>query len=312
MHKDTVAAAFMTLLSLSVPAAADPPQDATSKSAAPGAAAKNEPAWKLNQRRQALMKEGTALLGQSRWAEARERFLQALELGSQPRTLLCVGFTEEQLGRLVRAKVMYEQARDDARTGKLEAEEHDATEALSALEPKIPRLTIGVPPDVEVKVSLDGAPIDAHTESAPLDPGRHLVTETAPGRETFIRYVDVEPGAKPIVEVVVPLSARPLEINPPPPPSPSSNAGPIALGVSGIVVAGIGDALVAVGAGSSGKATLVAGGTMVGLGLGAGVGALVWGLRSSGVPSTGSRPGQTNVSVAPLPGGCWATVQGRF
>jgi hypothetical protein len=140
MHTGTASVTVATLLLLAVPAAADPPSTA--------------PVWKVNQRREALVREGEALVGQRRWGEARERFVQAIAIRAHPKTLLWMGYCEEQLGHPVRARAVYEQARDDARAGKLEVEEKAATEALATLEPKIPRLTLHVPPDVDVKASV--------------------------------------------------------------------------------------------------------------------------------------------------------------
>jgi tetratricopeptide (TPR) repeat protein len=167
MNKSVISVSLVTLLAVSVPAAADlpPSRDAGGKNVASQPAAKDEPAWKINKRRQALVQEGEALARQGQWAEAIERFQQALEIRSHPQTLLWIAFCEEQQGHLVRAQAAYTQARNDARDGKLKTEEGNATGALAKLEPRIPRLTIRVPADVEAKVWLDGQPVDTLADS---------------------------------------------------------------------------------------------------------------------------------------------------
>jgi hypothetical protein len=304
MKTGTASVALAALFLLSVPAAAQsPPVD------------KDEPAWKTNKRRHDLAQEGEAFAQQGQWAKARESFLKAVAIRSHPRTLLWIGFCEEQLGHPVGAKTAYDQARLDARAGKLKAEERDATEQLSKLEPTIPQLAIHVPADVVAKVWLDDVLIDARAEAVSLDPGRHTVRATAPEREDFTRIVDIKPGgSRRVVVVELPLVVGPGPIPPkedeqqtPPP----SNTGPIVLGVSGLGVAVLGGVSIGVGVKGNDKPSLVAGGTMLAFGVGAGVGALVWGLQNNGAPKS-RQSGQTTIAVAPLPGGGWAAVQGSF
>lgn len=311
MKPRVVCIAFTTLLVSSVRAGADsPPRQAAAKSVAARAPVKDEPVWKANQRRDALAREGEALANQGEWEEARDRFQQVIDIRSHPRQLIWLGYCEQQLGHLIRAQALYAEARDGARAGKLKAEERDASEALSSVNSKIPRLTLLLPLDVEATILIDDRPIGAASEPILLDPGRHTVQATAPGREPLTRVVEMAPGGNQVVAVVLAPSAASREDIPRP--EPRSNVGPILLGAGGIAGAGTGALCIVAGHRNSSAPLLGTGASMVAVGIGAGIGALVWGLHYNTAPSAGGAPGQTTIAMAPLLGGAMATVQGSF
>jgi hypothetical protein len=331
MNHRTMAASLAALLLVSVHAFADPPipnqpdpyapaqaKPAPSDSDDPypdTAPPKPEPEWKVNQRREALSREAQKLAGEGRWREALEKFRKVIEIRSHPRMLLWSGYAEEQLGKLVNAKAIYTLARKDAQEAKLKDELAGADQALAALQPKIPRLHVRLPPNVEVAVMIDSARIDVRAEPVEVDPGAHVVLVTARDRVPFRKEVTAAAGSTVVVDVV--LTPVPPPPPPPAPPPPQRvNTDPIFVGVIGATLVTGGGILLGMGIKQSPPSVPLQGigvGMLV-LGAGAGVGALVWGLGSSSKPKpeNARAAAPVGVSVAPIHGGAFAGFSGSF
>lgn len=171
-----------------------------------GHAAAQEPAWKQNLRRAQLYKEGTALVQEGKWQEAADKLRDAIDIRSDPRTLLWMAYAEEQLGHLLKAKSIYERALEDAKASRSKSEEDDATAAVDAIRKKIPVLVVQVPADApKVIVTLDAAPIEPAKDGNLIDPGDHLVRVTANGRQPFEAKVNAKEGEISVVNVALPL-----------------------------------------------------------------------------------------------------------
>jgi hypothetical protein len=330
MNHRTTAASLAALLLLSVHAFADPPipnqpdpyspaqaKPASSDSDDPypdPAPPKPEPEWKINQRREALYREAQKLAGEGRWREALEKFRKVTEIRSHPRVLLWSGYAEEQLGKFMNAKAIYTLARKDAQEAKLKDELAAADQALAALEPRIPRLHVRLPPNVETAVMIDSARIDVRAEPVEVDPGAHVVLVTARDRVPFRKEVTAVAGSTVVVDVV--LTPVPPPPPPAPPPPPRMNPDPIIVGVMGATLVTGGGILLGMGIEQSPPSVPLQGvgvGMLV-VGAGAGVGALVWGLGSSSKPKPENARAATpvGVSFAPIRGGAFAGFSGSF
>jgi hypothetical protein len=87
-------------------------------------------------------------------------------------------------------------ARRDGRADRVEL----ATRHLAKLEPRLSRLTIEVPTEVRVaglEVKLDGGSVGRPVwgTPVPIDPGKHVVEASAPGRKAWRAEVDLGDGA---------------------------------------------------------------------------------------------------------------------
>jgi tetratricopeptide (TPR) repeat protein len=219
--KRLLAAAGVSLFVLSSPtlARADdpPPPPAAPKKAGPPA----QP-WKLKQQRQALFVEGQKLIEQGQPREALEKLLQVEELGPHPRVLLWIALAEEQLGHLLKARAIYTQAQANAREEKLADVEQDATKALDDIAPKIPHIAVHVtPPSETVIVTLDSVNVALVNGHLDVEPGKHVVLVSAPGRVSYHAEVELKAGEEKVVEASLPGDAPP----PPPPPPPQPPGG---------------------------------------------------------------------------------------
>jgi hypothetical protein len=311
-------AVLACLLAAPAGAAAAPPATpaapAANKPSAPGPAESPPPAWKQRLRRETLLREGKELGKRGSFREALERIYEAAEIETDPKLLLWMGWLEEQLGLLVKAKAHYSQARADARAANLRREESYATEQLRALAPKIPRIALRIPTDVETTVTIDAVRVDPRGAPTEVDPGPHVVTAEANDRIPFLREVTLDPGGEEVVEVVLPARPAPEAPRPPAPrPTPrGSNVGAPIVGGLGLATASAGGILLAVGVKQSRPSAPMqgVGAGMIALGVGAGVGAIIWGVTSRSAPSSG-RAGVT-VALAPVRGGAFGGVIGAF
>lgn len=317
---------FALLLATAAPAAAAPP-------AAPAepddpyedapAAKPAESQWKIEQRRETLYREGRALAKQGHWQEALDKLREVNQIRSHPRVLLWMGFPEEQLGNLLKAKAIYTQAREDARVAKLKREEQDAEQALQALEPKIPRIVLHIPASSVASVYLDSARVPFQQDGWEVNPGKHSVSVTWAERRPFHTEVEAKVGEVNTTDVPFPEALPPS----PPPPASGPPGGPIALGVLGGVALVAGAIVVGHGAKTRNDSEIGGGAGVLLGGAGLGIGALIWGLQSpsSAAPAdeqksvTGKamRPRRTmrapiDVQISPSPFGFSAGVAGRF
>ena len=186
----TSAAVLVALSSFAPFTVAQPPPPAASGKTA-GA---DEPEWKIKLRRQALFDEGQKLLEQGKPKEALAKFREVYGLRAHPRVLLWMALAEEQLGRLLKARAIYEQAKVDAREAKLDDVEQDAIKALGELTPKIPRLLVRVSSEAWFSVQIDSATATLKNGRIELDPGKHMMVVTAPGQTSYSKEVTLRAG----------------------------------------------------------------------------------------------------------------------
>jgi hypothetical protein len=193
---------------------------------------------------QVLFDEGRRLVDQKRYAEACPKFVQSQELDPGMGTQFRLAECYEKLGKLASAYEQYIAVAEAARAAKKPDREAVAQKRATALEPKIPRLTIDVPASVSsldgVEVSRDGKPVEKRLwgTPVPVDAGDHTVAVKAPGRVPWEGKVTLEGTGK--LSLSVP-ALEPVPVEKPPPPPPRRSTVPaIALGVGGGVGIAVG------------------------------------------------------------------------
>jgi hypothetical protein len=166
------------------------------------------------QERAALYREGLALAESGNWQEALRKFEAVVEIRSAPRALIALATAEEKVGRWVRAKRTYERVLPDAQASGEGELARQATAAVAALEPRIPRVLIHPPPGlVGTTVTVDGAFAPVRPEGIEIDPGVHRIVVGSPERVPFEQTFRVLEGEKRDVFVQF---ASPEGVKPPP------------------------------------------------------------------------------------------------
>lgn len=188
---------------------------------------------------QALFEEGRKLVAEGRIAEGCPKLAESQKLDPAPGTQINLADCLERSGKTATAWVTYSEAAAAARSlGRADWEELATTRA-AALEPRLTRLRIEVPPDAEAEglvVTRDGTAVGrAEWDTAiPVDPGAHSVGASADGRVAHRETVEVAPGHAVVVVRIPRLLPRP------PPPAPNARATSTAQRGVGIAVGGAG------------------------------------------------------------------------
>ena len=218
---------------------------------------------------EALFREGRRLLEQGKTAEACLTLAQSQAQDPSSGTLLNLGLCHEVQHKLATAWSDYvaagQLARDQGRVDRAAVAEQKAT----ALEPRLPYLTVTAMAQVPGLQIARGDQLlgpGLLGSAVPLDPGSYMITASAPGHRSWRTTVDVAEAESKIVqvpelepEVPPPAPAPALELGPPVPPAvvprplaaPPAVALPSATGghTLGWIIGGTGVAALAVGAG---------------------------------------------------------------
>jgi hypothetical protein len=196
------------------------------------AAAQDDPNAEAKAAARALANQGFKHAQEGRFDDAIAAFREAEQRFHATTILLELARTHVRAGQLIEARAVYrsiveEQLTNYAPPDFFEAQKNAKPE-LDALGPRIPALRIVVEgaPSRDVKVSIDGAPVPGFTgQSFPLNPGRHVIVVTAPGRLPAEREVLLLEGIK--QPVVIQLKAPPKRVSSPASrPPPASAGGP--------------------------------------------------------------------------------------
>ena len=171
---------------------------AHAQGAAPGAAQSEV------DRAVSLAHEGRSLYDEGRFDEALTRFRAADRIAHSPLISLYIARCERNLTHLVAAREAYRAAANEALApdapAPFTAAKADAARELAALEPRIPRVAVGLPGATEAtKVLLDGVVVPAASRAEPLwvDPGEHVLARSDGGPTVEQRFRAVE-GATPL------------------------------------------------------------------------------------------------------------------
>jgi len=222
-------------------------------------------------RADALFTEGKRLLDENRIDLACEKLAESQQLDPGGGTLLALALCHEKQGRLVSAWTEYGEALELARDSGNGNREIVASARRAALEPKLARLTIRVPPAVASLVGLEvrcGDAIiapDAYGNEFPVDPGEQRIVARAAGKRAFVTTAHAAAGESLVVEIQaledIEGHARiPVRRRSAPKPRPQhadvESTGTPAVMTTGWVVGGVGVAALAVGTGFAIQALL--------------------------------------------------------
>jgi hypothetical protein len=203
---------------------------------------------------QAMFTEARDLYQNKKFDTALAGFEKALAASGSPNARLYVARCLRELGRLGEAYTQLINARTEAAARAAEAPHYVTTrdvaaEELRALEPRVAKLVVTVPASVTgASVTIDGKPVgeDRLGEALALDPGRHELVATAPGREPVRSTLVLAAGRTKNVPVFV-TGPGPVGPGPGPGPGPDGDDGS-SLRTTSFVIGGIGIAGIAVGA----------------------------------------------------------------
>lgn len=161
----------------------------------------------------ALFEEAQQLKAQGKTAEACAKYDEALQHNRNAvGTLLNVALCNEEAGRYATAVKYYTQARDLAREHNLAEHRAAAEEKLTVTTPLVARLAIAFaekPAGMKLVIDEEVIPADK-SDDIVVDPGKHHVVVTAPGRVPFDTYVELDKsGAK---AIAVPTLGYPVTV----------------------------------------------------------------------------------------------------
>ena len=171
---------------------------------------------------EAQFQEGRKLMEARRYGEACPKFLASYKLGPAAGTLLNLADCYEKNGQLASAWARFNEAVVVAqRTGRADREK-TARERAERIEARLVRVVVGIP-SADVQVKLDGSVLDPSAIGAglPVDPGKHVVEASAPGKKTLSLTIEVGDRMR-----SVPVDIPPLEDAPPSAPAKEVPEGP--------------------------------------------------------------------------------------
>lgn len=158
----------------------------------------------------ALFTNAKALMDKKRYAEACPLLEKARESPHGIGLIYHLADCHKHIGRTASAWAGFRDAAAAADIEGLQDRAEDARKRAAALVPHLSLLRIVVPADAatvpDLQVQRDGIPIHRllWNKSIPVDPGTHVISATAPGRELWNTSVVVnEPGA--VIAIDVPV-----------------------------------------------------------------------------------------------------------
>lgn len=173
---------------------------------------------------ESMFQQALQMMRDGKFDEAKRALEASQKLEPKSGTLLVLGSCNEQLGRTATAWAQYKEAAGMARAEGRTEHVSKATELAKALEPRLSRLRIDaqrLQGGVQLVVKLDDVVVlDGQLGVAfAINPGKHVVTATAPGRAEWSSTIAVEAG-KDAQIVAVPELDVVKEAPPPPTPAP--------------------------------------------------------------------------------------------
>jgi len=148
---------------------------------------------------EALYRQARQLMADGKYAEACPKFAESHRLDPATGTLLNLAACHEAEQKLATAWLEYAEASMMARRDQREDRVRFAQEHQAAIEPKLSRLNVIVPPAAdlpELEIQVDGAPIRpaARGVPTPVDPGIHVIQARARDRRPWSKRVEIGPG----------------------------------------------------------------------------------------------------------------------
>ncbi len=158
---------------------------------------------------EALFTEGRKLVAEQRFADAVEKFEASQRLDPGIGTLMNLGLCYEKTGKTASAWLRFREAATLARRRGERVHEEAAAERISALEPKLCRLTVTA--NVSAKrgvtplVILRDHAVVAHELldiAVPVDPGSHIVEASREGYEMWSQKIVADDAQQPCASIV--------------------------------------------------------------------------------------------------------------
>jgi hypothetical protein len=156
-----------------------------------------------------LFREATEDVDAGRYEVALDKFKRVAAVKETAAVRFNIGRCEESLGRTGTALADFELAEREARSDPHGGDEiaRLAHEHADSVRPKVPRLSLVAPknPPEGLVVSLDGGKLSTGTlgVALPVDPGKHTVEASAPGRAPFRAQVDLKAGETKQIAIAV-------------------------------------------------------------------------------------------------------------
>lgn len=139
---------------------------------------------------QSLYDDATKLMNESKFGDACPKLEESQRLDPQQVTEFKLGECYEKLGRTASAWTTFLDLAEVSRKANRPDRERAARDRASLLEPKLTRLTIDVPaavrvPGLVVKRDNEVVGEGQYGVAIPVDPGKHVVEASAPGKKTW-------------------------------------------------------------------------------------------------------------------------------
>jgi hypothetical protein len=205
-----------------------------------------QPSAEAVKRADALFNEAMALTEQGRHSEACPKLAESQALDPGIGTLYNLSDCNEHIGLTATAWSGFMEASALANAAGQADRAEEARRRAAALEPKLSKLQIVVPPAAAVpglEVRRDGAVVLRADwgKDTPVDPGKHVVSASAPGKPPWTKEVVVNQPGKILIEVpaFASGSSAPPDADKPEPPSKGRSIVP-ALVLGGVALAGVG------------------------------------------------------------------------
>lgn len=212
---------------------------------------------------ESLFREGKRLSSERKFAEACPKFAESYKLDPGLGTLLNLAICHESEGKPATAWAEFSEASSRAKREGDTDRAALADEHVRALEPKLAHISITLAPGAAVPglvIKFDSRELASAALGLPIavDPGRHVLEASAPGKEASTQTIDTpttpsnlavtvpvlkDSAATPLavapVPVPAPAPATPAPATPPPGSSSSTNTGAVVSGIAtGAFVAG--------------------------------------------------------------------------
>lgn len=196
-----------------------------------------------------IFDEGKRLFERGDFALACGRFEASLALQPGIGARLWLADCYENLGRNASAQRQFRLAEDEARNTS-DKRESIAARRAEQLEPRVIKISVHIEsPKDNQRVEVDGAPLKASDPESPIkiDPGRHLVTATAPGYVSWQLTFDADAPER-VATVIVPELAPVVRASPQESAQGPTHSSPVpVMRTTGVIVAGAGAVGIAVG-----------------------------------------------------------------
>lgn len=190
---------------------------------------------------ESLFREGKRLSGERKFAEACPKFAESYKLDPGLGTLLNLAICHESEGKPATAWAEFSEASSRAKREGDNDRAQLADEHVRALEPKLARVSVSLAPGAAIPglvVKFDTRELASAALGLPIavDPGKHVVEASAPGKETSTQTFDT-PATPTTLTVTVPVlkdgARAPAAVPPPataapvtaPPPETSAGSG---------------------------------------------------------------------------------------